>query len=51
VQHPGQRDVVGPVGLAGDEALVFLAQARLAELSGFRLGYLSLRGYGMNWKL
>ena len=47
VQHPGQRDVVGPVGLAGDEALVFLAQARLAELSGFRLGYLSLRGHSL----
>ena len=47
VQHPGQRDVVGPVGLAGDEAFVFLAQARLAEFSGFRLGYLSLRGHSV----
>ena len=46
VQHPGQRDVVGPVGLAGDEALVFLAQAGLAEFGGFGLGCLG-RGHSL----
>ena len=32
VQHPGQPDVVGPVGLAGNEALVFLPEAGPPEL-------------------
>ncbi|GIL37379.1 hypothetical protein PDTK01_34540 [Phycicoccus sp. DTK01] len=32
VQHPGQLDVVGPAGAAGDEALVLLAAAVLADL-------------------
>ena len=46
VQHPGQLDVVGPVGLAGDQTLVFLAQARLAELGRLRLLRLvDLRGH------
>ena len=36
VQRAGQGDVVGPVGLAGDQLGVFLAQARPAELGGPR---------------
>ena len=33
VQHPGQGDVVGPPGAAGDQALVLLAPAVLADLA------------------
>ena len=38
VQHAGQLDVVGPAGAAGDEALVLLAGARLADLARRRVG-------------
>ena len=34
VQHAGQRDVVGPLGATGDQALVLFAQAGLAQLAG-----------------
>ena len=34
VQHAGQLDVVGPVGLAGDQLGVFLAQPGPADLGG-----------------
>ena len=47
VQHPGQRDVVGPVGLAGDQALVFLAQAGLADFACCRLRGLGLCGHSL----
>ena len=40
VQHPRERDVVGPAGAAGDEPLVLLAAALAADLSpgGCRAG-------------
>ena len=34
VQHPGERDVVGPPGAAGDQPLVLLAAPVLADLGG-----------------
>ena len=34
VQHPGELDVVGPPGAAGEEALVLLAAPGLADLRG-----------------
>ena len=36
VHHAGQHDVVGPVGLPGDQPRVFLAGPRLADLGGDR---------------
>ena len=47
VQHAGQPDVVGPVGLAGDEPLVFLAQPCATELRGRRGGRLCFRGHAL----
>jgi hypothetical protein len=36
VQHPGQHQVVGPLGAPGDQPGVLLAQAGLADLLGRR---------------
>ena len=36
VQHPRQHDVVGPVGLPGEQPRVLLARPRLADLGGDR---------------